>query len=232
MAYTIYKATNLHNGKSYIGFDSAWPARIQSHKTASSKGSQAFYAAIRKYGWEAFTWEVLYQSWDKQHCLTTMEPYFISEYNTYGINGYNMTRGGDGVNGYVFTEEARKKMSIAAKGKKKGPLPADVKNKISLAKKGIPKTQEHKDKLAAALIGNKQSEETRKKKSISFAGRKQTKEWVQKRIANCVGMVTVVGINGETKTMPVDQYKKQMIGTLSEWVTNRSNEGRRRLGEF
>lgn len=229
MSYTIYKATNIQNGKCYIGFDSKWPARIQSHKTASVKGRTLFYAAIRKYGWESFLWEVLYQSWDKQHCLTAMEPYFISEYSSYKGAGYNMTKGGEGANGYTFTEEVKRKMSESNKGKSKS---SEHCLKISLAKAGIPKTQEHKDKISTALIGRKQSEETRKKKSISFAGRKQTAEWVQKRVAISIGMVTVVSVDGKTKTMPVSEYKNQMIGATSEWVTNRSNEGRRRLGEF
>lgn len=182
MSYTIYKVTNIHNGKCYIGFDSNWPARMQSHKAASSTKSQAFYVAIRKYGWECFTWEVLYQSWDKQHCLTVMEPYFISEYNAYGKAGYNMTKGGDGVSGYVFTEEARKRISIGNKGKPKSPRTKEHCLKLSLVKKGVPKTQEHKDKLSAALLGNKQSDITRAKKSASFKGRKQTQEQIARRV--------------------------------------------------
>lgn len=95
--YSIYKATNINTNKSYIGFDSKWPKRKFEHKTAAKfhKKNNKFYNAIQKYGWDAFYWEVIYQSTDKFHCLNTMEAHFISEYNTL-IDGYNSTNGGDG----------------------------------------------------------------------------------------------------------------------------------------
>jgi hypothetical protein len=42
---------------------------------------------------------------------------YIREYNSYYINenGYNMTYGGEGANGYVFTEEVKQKMSESRK---------------------------------------------------------------------------------------------------------------------
>jgi len=96
MSNTIYKATNLINGKSYIGFDSAWPKRMNRHlENANYNREGKFYDAIRKYGWENFQWEILYQSEDKERTLNVMEPQFIREYNTFN-QGYNMTEGGEG----------------------------------------------------------------------------------------------------------------------------------------
>ena len=60
---TIYKATNKINGKSYIGFDSAWPKRMNRHlENANYNREGKFYDAIRKYGWDKFQWQILYQS--------------------------------------------------------------------------------------------------------------------------------------------------------------------------
>lgn len=98
--YTIYRAINTANGKSYIGFDSNWPARKTDHKRDKTK-KNAFYNAIRKYGWEAFNWEVLYQSKDKHHTLNEAETHFIKEYNTFKKDGYNMTLGGEGALGTI-----------------------------------------------------------------------------------------------------------------------------------
>ncbi len=96
MYNTIYKATNLINGKSYIGFDSAWPKRKNRHlENANYNREGKFYDAIRKYGCDKFQWEILYQSEDKEHTLNVMEPYFIKEHNTFR-QGYNMTEGGEG----------------------------------------------------------------------------------------------------------------------------------------
>jgi len=96
MSNTIYKATNSITGKSYIGFDSAWPKRKNRHlENANYNREGKFYDAIRKYGWDKFQWEILYQSKDKEHTLNVMETQFIREYNTFN-QGYNMTEGGEG----------------------------------------------------------------------------------------------------------------------------------------
>lgn len=94
--YSIYKATNTINGKVYVGFDSHWPKRKSEHKSAAIRDTSynKFYNAIKKYGWESFVWEIVYQSIDGDHCLNTMESYFISEYNSLA-EGYNSTRGGE-----------------------------------------------------------------------------------------------------------------------------------------
>jgi group I intron endonuclease len=114
--YTIYKATNKINGKSYIGFDSNWPTRISNHKRNAIKKGGRFYTAIRKYGWEEFEWSVLYQSHLKEHTHLVMEEYFIREYNSHVDfgHGYNMSMGGDGGNRSM---ETRKKMSNSAKNR-------------------------------------------------------------------------------------------------------------------
>ena len=108
--YSIYKATNKVNNKSYIGFDSNFPNRKNSHKREYPNKDFKFYRAIRKYGWENFTWEIIYQSLEKDFTLNIMEAFFITEYNSY-YNGYNTTLGGEGTFGYIRPEEDRKKIS-------------------------------------------------------------------------------------------------------------------------
>lgn len=98
--YSIYKATNILNGKSYIGFDSNWPKRKSEHRGAAVRDTtyNKFYNAIKKHGWENFVWEILYQSKDLDHCLNEMEPFFICYYDTLS-NGYNSTHGGESAAG-------------------------------------------------------------------------------------------------------------------------------------
>ena len=124
--YTIYMVTNTIDNKKYIGFDCAWPRRKRSHLNSARSHSQTqykqlFHNAIRKYGEENFTWDVIYQSKDGEHTLNVMEQHFITEYRTYvGFDdcaGYNLTLGGEGQLGRVMSEETRQKKSKALKGK-------------------------------------------------------------------------------------------------------------------
>jgi group I intron endonuclease len=117
--YSIYKATNQVNGKSYIGFTSNFTHRKYRHKhyALSKKIDSYFYNAIRKYGWNSFIWEILYQSFDVDHCLNVMESHFIREYKTFvGFSdclGYNTTMGGDGTLGFKEPKSEKHKNNIS-----------------------------------------------------------------------------------------------------------------------
>lgn len=116
----VYLATNTVNGKRYVGFASDLKARKKIHRceALSRSSPYLFYKAIRKYGWDAFTWEVLHESDDAIHLLKVMEPHCIAEMKTFHEDGlgYNMTRGGDGIIGFRFTEEQLQRLSAAHMG--------------------------------------------------------------------------------------------------------------------
>lgn len=155
--YSIYEATCLITGKSYIGFDSAWPTRKTDHKRESKKEkyNTKFYNAIRKYGWNNFTWRLLYQSKDFKYCLEVMEPYFIQERNSLKLNdGYNMTPGGDGKKfGSFESEEVKGKKSLAHSGKTVPPEHVAKIKASRLANKGYAHSEETKKKLSLSRIG-------------------------------------------------------------------------------
>ncbi len=169
--YTIYKATNIVNGKVYIGFDSNWPSRMRSHSTKSGfnklkrknkHDNNYFHNAINKYGKDNFEWEILYQSKDKDHTLNVMENYFICEYRSYigfdDCNGYNRTLGGEATLGLTHTEEWRKNHSEAMSGRSF--------------------TEEHKKNISIALTGKNRSDTHRKNLSLSNKG---DRNWQVKR---------------------------------------------------
>lgn len=109
--YTIYRATNTINNKVYIGFTSQPPEnRIYQHKNDSKRGDTYFYYAIRKYGWDAFIWDILYQSTEMEYTKDVMEEFFITENNSFinfeNSNGYNMSLGGDGIPGLKHTPKS------------------------------------------------------------------------------------------------------------------------------
>jgi group I intron endonuclease len=123
--YSIYRATNLINGKIYIGFDSNWPNRKKDHQRDYATSNLIFHRAIKKHGWDNFSWEVIYQSPDGLHTLNEMESFFIREYNSHvfsqNSNGYNMALGGGGTLGMSQSGTTKKKISKAKLGKKYTP---------------------------------------------------------------------------------------------------------------
>ena len=95
MKFYIYKITNNINNKCYIGFTNNFKSRMSTHKSNSLSGKDNYklYNSIRKYGWNNFTKEILFESEDKYYTLLTMEQKFIEMFDSID-NGYNMTEGG------------------------------------------------------------------------------------------------------------------------------------------
>ena len=119
--FLIYKHTSP-SGKSYIGLTSkSIDERFSGHCIqAFSQNSQThFHQAIRKYGKDSFESEILVENIETFEEAAEFEIMFISEFNTFEA-GYNMTKGGRGLNGCTrfFDEEWRKNMSESAKGRK------------------------------------------------------------------------------------------------------------------
>ena len=140
--YTIYKATNIVNGKVYIGFDSNWPKRKDEHIWSAMRGDNlTFYNAIRKYGEHKFIWDVIYQSSDGEHTKNIMEEFFIRENHSYihfeNSNGYNMTLGGDGTLGHAHSQITKDRIGESNVGKKKLKKSVD-KMKNTKQKNGYP----------------------------------------------------------------------------------------------
>ena len=192
----IYKATNTITGQAYIGFDSNWPMRRYMHKSDAllCKGHY-FHNAIRKYGWDNFIWEILFEHEDDHYVLTVKEPEYILEHNTFWKNGgYNLTHGGDGIVGHKHTDEAKLKMSRAHSGKQiskesreklsnsnKGKKRSDAtKEKIRIARLGTIGSNDTKLKMSLAHKGKTVSTETRKKMSAWQIGRKFSQETIEK----------------------------------------------------
>lgn len=113
----IYKYTSP-SGKIYIGQTKyTVEHRIKQHINDANNGStKLFHIAIRKYGIETFNYEILNEAFSIEE-LNKLEIYYIEKYNSYykNGNGYNMTIGGEGANGYIFTENDRQKLSGSLK---------------------------------------------------------------------------------------------------------------------
>lgn len=91
MEITIYKLTNKFNGLGYVGATKNFKRRMGEHHW--SKCRTIVDKAIREYGWENFTTEVI-EICDAE-VASERESHWIKELNTLEPNGYNRTTGGE-----------------------------------------------------------------------------------------------------------------------------------------
>ena len=125
MHYTIYKTTNLLNGKFYIG----------KHQTANPDDTylgsgKALEAAINKYGRDNFKKEVLY-IFDSEIAMNSKEKELITESLVNDPKSYNLGIGGEGgphFKGRKHTIKSRQKM-----GRLNQKLSKEHRDKISEA---------------------------------------------------------------------------------------------------
>jgi len=195
----VYKAENIVNNKCYIGQTTfSLEKRKQRHEYISKYDSNYhFHKALKKYGFQTFKWEVIGVALDRK-ALNAIEKICIIIYDSKN-SGYNLTDGGEGINGWHHTEKIKRKISEGNKGKcgywkgkkmleehrrklseshkgEKNPMyrkhrSEETKRKISEANKGKKHTEETKQKISVANRGKKLSEETKRKMSESTKGK-------------------------------------------------------------
>ena len=187
----IYIAICLVTGKWYVGQTiKSVERRWEGHLKDAARGSNnKFHRAIRKYGEENFTVEEVMSveaptKKELKAKLDFLEQHFIQKFDTFR-NGYNMTLGGEGKLGAIYSEESRKKMSISAlkrcdenfrkrvsdsakclwksesfrnrfsKNQSEFMKRKDVQKKLSESRRGIKFSEEHKRKISEAVTGER-----------------------------------------------------------------------------
>lgn len=150
--YLVYKVTNLKNLKSYIGITNNLIKRKRLHIFESTKrnSSFVFHKAIRKYGESNFNWMIIKNNLSFE-LAKKLEKFYIKKYNTFINYGYNMTEGGDGVFGYKFTLEQRKRLSESHKGYKHSK---ETINKMRLVKLGKKNSKKHNKNISNSFSKN------------------------------------------------------------------------------
>lgn len=175
--YVIYKATSQTTGKSYVGYTSNLKKRMYRHRwyAETDRSNTHFHRAIRKYGWDDFSWQVL-EEVACEELAKERESYHI----TLG-ESYNMTEGGEGTSGFSKTpwnkgkthsKETKRLLSEKAKGRKHSE---ETRRKMSEKRKGRKFSEEHRKNLSKSLKGiqrKSHDEETRKKIGEACSGSK------------------------------------------------------------
>lgn len=171
--YKVYKHT-APNGKVYIGITFQEPSRRWRDGVTAYTHNEHFVRAIKKYGWDNFRHEVLFDNLTKEEA-EAKEVELIALYKANNPDyGYNISNGGNhagkhsevtklklsqmrkgrqsGVDNPMYgkkhTASTIKKMSDIKTGKKASE---ETRQKMSASKKGKPFSEEHKNKIGKAL---------------------------------------------------------------------------------
>ena len=124
----------------------------------------------------------------------------------------NLTDGGDGIYGFVFSEESRRKMSLSFKGRIYSEA---TRGRMSEARKRDWISEAYRRKVFESRKGRRHSEETKRKMSISLKGKYRSEE--QKR-----------NISESLKGRHLSEEHKRKIG-IKSLGGHRSEETKRRM---
>lgn len=183
--YLIYKITNNINGKIYIG----------KHQTDNLDDGYmgsgvAIKKAVKKYGVGNFKKEILFDV-DDLELMDFLEELLVDEEFVRRKDTYNLALGGEGGHVPEISEETRRKLSEAKKGKSSPwmhrPKSDETKQKLSKSHKGKIISEEQKRKISETLKGRTSSrkgchlsEETRQKMSEAKKGKVFSEEHKRK----------------------------------------------------
>ena len=178
MSGCVYLVTNKINNKKYTGQHcksdptDRWDTHMSEAKTRSNT---PFHKALRKYGRDGFTWEVLCVCpLDK---LTQMEAYYAEVFETYvwdNPGGYNAVWCSDSPRlGLITSKEVKDKIRDSLINKKHS-LDRIESNRQSHI--GIIPNQQTREKMSKTRIGKKHSPEAKEKTRQSAI-----KAWAKKK---------------------------------------------------
>jgi len=185
----IYKITSPSN-KVYIGQTVNLYQRVANYKGLHTKGQSGIFSSLNKYGVDNHKLEILLQfeedSYTQEH-LDYAECFYMAHYRLMGYKLMNLREGG-GSHGKMG-EVSRKKMSESAKkryerdGPPKHEVTEETRRKISEAQRGRKQSPETILKRAQALRGRKQNREAVEKTRLANIG-KIVKQETRDKIGN------------------------------------------------
>lgn len=134
----VYKITNTTTNQIYFGWTiKDLQIRWKRHWYKAAIKTDYLHLSMKKYGKDAFMIESVFET-DDNEIAKQKEIELIALFQTNisrfpDGNGFNMTDGGEGTIGYVFTQKHKDSLSIALKGK--------------------PKSENHRKSIQTAKIG-------------------------------------------------------------------------------
>ena len=171
--YKISFPRNLSD-KEYIGISSKGASR-RFTEHCCSKNNYPIVLALRKYGRENAILEVIGE-FDDYEEMYKAEQIAIKNHGTKAPNGYNLTDGGKGAYGLKATDERKRKISEANKGR---VASKETRKKMSDSCKGRDMTIQV-EAMAKATRGRKRSKKEIQSTIETWTGRKHKAESIRK----------------------------------------------------
>ena len=217
----IYKCTNKINGKPYIGktvhtLDKRMRAHISNCK--SSKHDSVFLRALRKYGYNNFTWEELINT-NSESTLNHLEKFYIKKFNTLVPQGYNISLGGNGgdtISNHPNSKNIRTKIMLAVKDSIKKLSDKQRKQKYG----GTPW---NKDSTYEILLGKDKANRLKQSISKKTRGYRHTKDAINKIKQASTGRIfsketkNKISNTEKGKIVSVETRKKQSMAAKLRW---------------
>lgn len=161
----LYKL-DFPSGKSYIGITSRTAQKRFLEHCAPSKKQNPCQLALQKYGKESVNLTVL-ATVDNWELLCLAEQEAIEKFNTFKPNGYNITKGGEGVYGFKWDDLTNHRCLA--------PVSAETRLKMSISASN--KTDEHRKKIKEKnKITHSSNEMKERKRVMAIAQRKRERE--------------------------------------------------------
>jgi predicted GIY-YIG superfamily endonuclease len=207
---TIYMYTSP-SGKKYIG--QTWNAKKRHEEHMCANKNTAFHFAIKKYGKDAFVYEVLRNGIATQDELNALERQEIAKHNTIAPNGYNLKPGGEGGKHHEIT--LKKLQAIW--------LDKDKREQIVSSMKAAAAKPETRNRLLKNAIKNAANHEIMEKKSTNlkkaFSSEKVRKQRSEQRKQEWSNPeIRERRIAGLKKAQSKDEYKKKLASqTAKRW---------------
>lgn len=156
MVHSIYLVTNKINGKIYIG-QTKKKDRWYYHVWEANNGRKSnmiLHKAIRKYGAQNFTYQILVSGISKNR-IDEYESIFIKSFeSTNSSIGYNYLAWGSAYNGEMKGEKhphfGKKNEKLAERNRLRIGIPSSVAQKeaSSLVHKNVPKSEAQREKMS------------------------------------------------------------------------------------
>jgi len=180
----IYKITNTISKKCYIGETKKTNPylRWNEHKRKIDKGlgCPALQDAVKKYGIENFTFEILIICFDEERYKFEIE--YIKKYNSMVPNGYNLTRGGEGGGFYGKKHSQETSVRISQILKQKYIDNPELKTQMSERQKKIMSTVEIRNKIKDGLNNSEKWKLAKENKKIGNCNNRKPSEETKNKI--------------------------------------------------